>query len=293
MNSRGLLLASAIGLCIAAPARGAAHSLAEDAAAFGVREAISAPALSPDGNEILYLTPGPGRSTVAVVANVSTGASRAVTKTDGTPEQLQWCKYVSGTRIVCRIYALADNGGTIMGGSRLVALDLDGRNVKLLGQSRSSYDAQARQFDGEVIDWMDGRNGAILMSRQYIPEEYKMNTRLVRTKSGLGVDRIDTSTLRTTSVESPHKDASGFMGDGLGNVRLMEVAGVTEAGYLIGQNAFYYRTPNSNDWRKLAVSVDDDWQPLAIDAATNRLYMLKKYNGRFALFTTTLDGAPT
>ena len=255
MNSRGLLLASAIGLCIAAPARAAEHSLAEDAAAFAAREAIYAPALSPDGNEILYLTPGPGRSTVAVAANVSSGASRAITKSDGTPEQLQWCKYVSGTRIVCRIYALADNGGTIMGGSRLVALDLDGRNVKLLGQSRSSYDAQARQFDGEVIDWMDG--------------------------------------LRTTSVESPHKDASGFMGDGLGNVRLMEVAGVTEAGYLSGQNSFYYRTPNSSDWRKLAVSVDDDWQPLAIDAATNRLYMLKKYNGRFALFTTTLDGAPT
>jgi dienelactone hydrolase len=270
-----------------------AHSLADDAAAFGAREAVSAPTLSPDGNEILYLTPGSGPSTVAVVANLGTGASRAVTKSEGTPDQLRWCKYVSVTRVVCRVSSLADNGGTIIGAGRLLAMDLDGRNVKLLGQSASAYDAYARQYDGEVIDWMDGRTGSVLMTRQYIPEEYKMNTRLVRDKSGVGVDRVDTVNLRTTPVESPHAKASGFMGDGHGNVRLMEIPGVTETGYLSGQVAFYYRTPNSKDWRQLAVSADDEWQPLELDAGTNQLYVLKKYNGRMALFAITLGESPT
>ena len=57
--------------------------------------------------------------------------------------------------------------------------------------------------------------------------------------------------------------------------------------------AYYYRTPSSKDWRPLAVSVDDNWQPLAIDAASNQLYVLKKYNGRMALFAETLGNSTT
>jgi dipeptidyl aminopeptidase/acylaminoacyl peptidase len=271
----------------------ATHSLADDAAAFGARESVSQPVLSPDGDEILYLTPGPGRSTVALVANLSTGATRAVTKSSGAPDQLEWCKYVSVKRAVCRVSALNDAGTGIIGSARLLALDLDGRNAKLLGQSSSAYDAYARQYDGDIVDWMDGRSGSVLMSRQYIPEEYKMNTRLVRDKAGLGVDRIDTASLRTSSIESANAKASGFMADGRGNVRLMSSAATTATGYLSGEMAFYYRTPASKDWHQVAVSLDDDWEPLAIDASSNQLYVLKKYNGRMALYAITLGDSPT
>lgn len=270
----------------------ATHSLADDAAAFGAREAVAQPTLSPDGSELLYLTPGSGRSTVAIVANLATGASRAVTKSEGTPDQLRWCKYVSMNRVVCQVSALIDNGTAIIGSGRLLSLDLDGHNLKLLGQTSSTYDAYARQYDGEVIDWMDGLSGSVLMSRQYVPEEYKMNTRLIRTKSGLGVDKVDTASLHATAIESPNVSASGFMGDGRGNVRLMSSAGVNASGYLSGEMTYYYRTPASKDWHQLAVSVDDNWQPLAIDAATNQLYVLKKYGGRMALFAITLSDSP-
>ena len=283
--------ASVAALSVSARAQ-TTHSLADDAAAFGARESVSQPALSPDGTEVLYLTPGPGRSTVALVANLATGATRGVTKSEA-PDELQWCKYVSVTRAVCRVSALNDSGMGIIGSARLVAVDLDGKNLKLLGQSTSAYDAYARQYDGDVIDWMDGRTGSVLMSRQYVPEEYKMNTRLVRDKAGLGVDKIDTASLRTSAVEPPNAKASGFMGDGRGNVRLMASAAVTATGYLSGEMAYYYRTPSSKDWHQLAVSVDDNWEPLAIDAASNQLYVLKKYNGRMALFANTLGDSPT
>jgi dienelactone hydrolase len=206
---------------------------------------------------------------------------------------LEWCKYVSVTRAVCRVSALNDAGTAIIGSARLLALDLDGRNAKLLGQSSSAYDAYARQYDGDIVDWMDGRSGSVLMSRQYIPEEYKMNTRLVRDKAGLGVDRIDTASLRTSSIESANAKASGFMADGRGNVRLMSSAATTATGYLGGEMAFYYRTPASKDWHQVAVSLDDDWEPLAIDASSNQLYVLKKYNGRMALYAITLGDSPT
>ena len=59
MNFRALLLASAIGLLSAQPL--AAADLESDAKAFGARDAVIAPDLSPDGSSVVYLTPGPGR----------------------------------------------------------------------------------------------------------------------------------------------------------------------------------------------------------------------------------------
>src|SRR5207244_3428946 len=95
---------------------------------------------------------------------------------------------------------------------------------KLLGQSQSAYDAYMRQFDASVIDWLQGAQGKVLLERAYVPEEYKLNTRLVRQKQGLGVDRIETMTMSSEAVEQPKDSASGFMSDGLGHVRLLTVA---------------------------------------------------------------------
>ena len=162
MHKTFLLAATFLASSVSAQAQ-TTHSLADDAAAFGSRESVSEPALSPDGNEILYLSAGPGRSTVAVVSNLTTGATKAVTQSAGASEQLRWCKYVSATRAVCRVSALNDDGNNIIGSARLVAIDLDGRNVKLLGQSKSAYDAYIRQYDGDVVDWMDGTSGFVLM----------------------------------------------------------------------------------------------------------------------------------
>jgi hypothetical protein len=77
------------------------HTLAEDAAAFGAREAVIAATLSPDGSSVLYLTPGPGPKTYAVISNLLTGKSRTMVSTDGKPESVQWCNYAAAERAVC------------------------------------------------------------------------------------------------------------------------------------------------------------------------------------------------
>ena len=64
------------------------HTLAEDATAFGARPAVAAPALSPDGSSVLYITPGPGPKGFAVISNLDTGKSTVVTSADGNPELL-------------------------------------------------------------------------------------------------------------------------------------------------------------------------------------------------------------
>lgn len=220
----------------------------DDAAAFGSREAVSAPAVSADGSSVIYLTPGPGPATVAVISNLSTGQSQIVIGSSGKPEALSWCRFASPSRTVCRTTALSDQGDQIIGASRLVAVDRDGSKIKLLGQTRSAYDAYARQYDGKIIDWLGSTDGKVLMSREYVPEEGKTGTLLVRTKSGLGVDRVDTSSLRSDTVETPRVNVSDYATDGLGVVRLRELYETGANGYLTGLLRYDYRKPGSKDW---------------------------------------------
>jgi dipeptidyl aminopeptidase/acylaminoacyl peptidase len=162
----------------------------------------------------------------------------------------------------------------------------------MLGQTDSFYDASIRQFDASVVDWLDGTTNKVLLQRAYVPEEGKLGTHLVRTKQGLGVDRVDVTSLSSESVETPRDAASDYMSDGRGNIRIMQSAGTVtpSAGMLSGQIKYLYRTPGSHDWQTLTEARYDEFQALAVDADSNQLYALKKKDGRYALYGIKLDG---
>ena len=96
------VIALLVTVCLATPA--AADTLAADAIAFGARESVDAVDLSPDGKRVLYLTPGQGRKTVAVVGDLSSGQFSQVLSTDGNPESLDWCGFATPSRIICRVH---------------------------------------------------------------------------------------------------------------------------------------------------------------------------------------------
>ena len=125
-----------------------------------------------------------------------------------------------------------------------------------------------------------------------MPEEYKLDTRLVRDKQGLGVDRVDTSSLRSETVEQPRATAAGYMSDGFGHVRLMTVAQSNNNGMLTGQIDYLFRPANSSEWKPLTTVADagnPDFEPLAIDGTIDSLYALRKKDGRYALYSIRLD----
>jgi dipeptidyl aminopeptidase/acylaminoacyl peptidase len=208
---------------------------------------------------------------------------------------LRWCKFVSASRSVCRISGLNNQiYSEVIGFSRLLALNNDGSDPKQLGQRESAYDAYVRQFDASVVDWLQGTDNKVLLQRDYVPEEFKLGTRLVRQKKGLGVDLVDTRTLNSDPLEQPRDGAADYMSDGQGHVRLMTVVGASNIGTLTGQVSYLYRTASSRDWKPLVTVADinkPDFEPLAIDASINSLYALKKANGRMALYAIRLDGS--
>jgi dipeptidyl aminopeptidase/acylaminoacyl peptidase len=286
------LLACA-GLFVVAPASAQDAGLAADAKAFGSREAVISPRLSPDGASVMYLTPGPGPKTFAVISNLATGQTSVMTAADGNPELLRWCDYAASDRAVCLVTGAAERSGELLGFERLLAMNTDGKDAKLLGQPESEYDAGLRQFDASVLDWGKRTDGKLLMEREYVPEEGKIGSNIIRKKSGLGVDLVDSRSLRADHVEEPKAAASSYISDGRGNVRIMQVNEAKSDGTLTGRIKYFYRTPDSRDWKTLVDYADwqQQMQPLAVDADIDALYALKKTNGRYALYTIKLDGS--
>ena len=278
-------------LCFASVAVAQQHSLAEDAAAFGARPAASGVGLSPDGINVLYLTPGPGPKTYGVISNLGTGKSNVFVSTDGKPENLSWCNYSAADRIVCSIYAIVDMMGWPATMSRKIAMNTDGGDAKLLSKPDRNTDAYLRQSDGYILDWRQSVDGKVLMARTYVPEEGTIGTQISNTKEGLGVDLIDTRTLRSSAVELPNKQAAAYMTDHVGNVRIMRVVERENDWTLTGRDRYFYRTKSDKKWRALTDFQKDQFDPQSIDTDTDQLYALRKKDGRYALVRIALDGS--
>ncbi len=290
MSLRTLLVGSTTALSLASlPAK--ASTLAEDAAAFGARPAVVVPDLSRDGTNIMYLTPGPGHRIFAVEGDLKSGQFKPFVSSDGEKESLHWCRFGSSTRAVCNFGAFVKGTDVnLVGFSRLVAMDLNGSNMKLLGQSESFYDEGIRQDDGEIIDWLPNSDGNVLVNRLYVPEAGRTGSKIAREKEGWGVDKLDVTTLRADPIE-PARGAAGYLSDGLGNVRIMSITDSDNSGQLTGKVSYFYRVKGSRDWEPLAKSEDEDFEPLAIDDSIDSAYVLKKKDGRKALYAIRLSGS--
>jgi dienelactone hydrolase len=295
-----ILFSAAASAQPAQPAQPAQNSQPAQNAAelFGVRESVEQIDISPDGNRVVYLQPGPGRTTIVYYHDLTgNGEPRVVVRSDGDPERLRRCDFLTNERLICQVTGMSVVDGILTPFSRLLSIDTNGQNITLLGQRASFYDARLRQFDGSILDWLTPADGAVLMARDYVPEEGRLGTRMMRTADGLAVERIDVRTLRSTRVEPPDRRASDYISDGRGNVRIM-IAPVRRANteQLSGRTDYLYRTQGSRDWRPLGsagagVEAGAEMVPLAVDPALDAAYVLKKLNGRIALYRVKLDGS--
>src|SRR5947209_19437004 len=108
-----------------------------------------------------------------------------------------------------------NSAGEIVNASRIVAVDVDGKNLKLLSNDTRPDDAYVSLAGGQVIDWLPDESGAVLIGRHYVPEE-RQATHMNDTREGFGVDRLDTSSLAAKDVEPPRRDAEEYISDGRG-----------------------------------------------------------------------------
>ena len=294
---RNKILMAALLLSGTAHAQLSPMPVAEAAKLFGTRPTAFAADLSPEGSKIVYLSASSGGRTAVRILDLKTNAERRVIESDGKPEQLRWCEFASEEWIVCNYGGNAHVENVIAGFGRMVAINFVKNQVKPLGVDETFHDVGLHQNDGEILDLLpEDQGGALLMARNYTARQGELGSRLINdSRGGLGVDRIDLSTMRTAAVESPRTEASMFMTDGQGKVRLVGIA-VTKGdeGQLTGVTRYRYRKVGEKDWQVLGdydSRSNSGLYPVAIDQAANALYYLQKTDGRDALYKMKLDGS--
>lgn len=265
------------------------------AARFGVREAVQQISLSPDGTKVAVVGPLSGRRGSVMVADLKTGTTKIVLNSSGSPDRLVSCHWASDARLVCNVMMIME-GSDRLTFTRLVSINSDGSDLKMLSTRDSETALGIRQFGGSIIDWgPDGSNGSVLMSRTFMPE-FSTGTRMAEDRRGLGVEIVDAASLKRHIVEQPNSRAVEYLSDGHGTVRVMGLEHAQADGYDTGHTDYLYRLTGDRDWKPLGelVSNGSTWtgfNPYAVDHAKNLVYGFEHKDGRLVLSSITLDGS--
>lgn len=267
------------------------------AAQFGVLESIQQISLSPDGTKVAYVAPSASIGTAVYVADLAAGTPpKLAIASHGRDESVYWCGWASNTRLICKIYIVYNNAGQLLGFTRAFALNSDGSGAVMLSANTGKRAIGIMQSGGEVIDWdVPGKPGSILMTRQFVEEE-RRDSNMPEQRQGVGVEEVDTVSLKRRTVERARPDAVEFISDGHGTVRIMGAIGSDATGYTKNKVAYYYRRQGLKEWEALS-SVDalatgvGGFSPVAVDAARNVVYGFDDRNGFAALYSIALDGS--
>ncbi len=296
-RSRGRIEAvSAISLLLMGMLAAAETPAEFDAArAFGARESMWALSLSPDGTRVAYVVPAKGQGTTLLTVPIGTeDKPKAALYLDGNPFRLLHCQWVSSERLVCQIRGVikdSSESSEVLPVSRWIAVNSDGTNQQTLATHRSDYSRGYLLQDGDVIDYLPDEDGAVLMSRRYTPDAH-LGSRTGSDEEGVGVDWVDTRTLKIRNIISPRKDAFEYLSDGRGTVRVMGLAATDGRGYQTGKLSYYYRPMGKSEWRPLSQYDQRDGsglRPVAVDHDLNVAYGFRRTEGHISLFEIKLD----
>ena len=145
-----------------------------------------------------------------------------------------------------------------------------------------------------MIDWTaNGKPGSVLATRTFVPE-YSTGTHMASDARGLGVEVIDTTTLKRSTVMPPRASASEYITDGLGVVRIMGLLS-RQSEESMGDTISYSYQTGGNDRRPLSRLVltptgSTGFDPYAVDPKLNVAYGFDSIGGRKALYRVALDG---
>ena len=262
------------------------------AAKFGALEAVQQISLSPDGTKVAYIAPA-GEASLLYIGDLVAGGTKPILRSPRKDGELSWCSWASDARLVCQVYYIIDDAGQLLTFTRMIALDADGKNVVRLTPGNSSRALGIMQNGGSVIDWdIPGKPGSVLMTRQYVPET-TIGTNISAKDEGLGVEEVDTASLKRKPVERARGNAVEYITDGAGNVRIMGTQGTVGEGYMASQVKYFYRTAQSREWEQLSTlsltGTGSGFNPYAVDAAKNVVYGFDDAGGYQGLYTIGLQ----
>lgn len=267
---------------------------APPAEAFGALEGIEDADISTDGTLMSFIAPrASGGNSLFVVPVDGSAAPKLLVSATGDPEVLNWCSWVAKTRMVCSVGALTRASGYVVSGSRMIAIDADGSNTKVLTQRTANNAVYVSNFGGSIVDRLPGEDGAVLMLRWNVPQDGSL---VRKSKEGYSLDRVDTRTLQARSLTPASVEIEEYITDGLGTPRIMGVAKYTGDYVRTGDIHYKYKKKSGGNWLDLSDYNQNDksgFNPIAVDPDLDVVYGFQKKDGRQALYKRSLDGTLT
>jgi dipeptidyl aminopeptidase/acylaminoacyl peptidase len=267
--------------------------------AFAQADAISDVAISPDGKYLAVLRTAKDQRLVSVYNLAAPSAPAvAVMGDDGRKSVLSWCTWATDTRLLCDYSVGYEALGRYFVATRLVAVDADGKNHKVLLQA--GHVATGPREDN-IIDWHPGKPDTVLIAaRESLRTDQdwaQEGKRVVRVKRGLergvvspAVFELNVATGNLNKIMEPHDPITNMLTDHHGQVRI---------GYGVEANrvqVHYFTTAASGKhWTELlqfrALDRGSWLLPVAVDSRNgDRVYAFGDSGGLNALWSMDLTG---
>ena len=265
-----------------------AHAAAPSIEDFAARSRIEAAAISPDGHYIAVISVKDGRGAAVVLDRSSTHAAPAVVLSEPPHFRLTWCRWATDTRLLCGFLGMVKPYGSVYAVTRLVAVDADGKNTKVLIQN--SETAQG-QFQDRVINWNPGvANSVLIEADEGLTEEQSVGGHQIFGEIGShaapAVFVLNVVSGGLTIRQHAREPIRHWVTDAHGNVRL-------GWGFSGKDISYYARLDGDVDFRRMAkfevFSRENHFEPVAIsNEDPNQAYAYASYEGRQALWLIDL-----
>jgi acetyl esterase/lipase len=256
---------------------------------FASRPRIEDVSISPDGRYLAVIETLDGKGLV-VVDDRQGGKNRVMRPLLGEPDQflLTWCHWATNTRLLCGLRAITRERGYLFPVTRLVAVDADGKNMRVLMQN--SRETQG-QYQDQIINWHPGPPDTVLIEA----DEGMSDSQLAGNMQVIGnvgthglpaVYELNVVTGVLTMRQHAREPIRHWVADKRGQVRL-------GSGYSEGTVTFWVHLDGDSSWRRMTkfeiFSRENHFKPLAISAEDpNMAYAIGPSEGRDAIWLIDL-----
>jgi hypothetical protein len=145
------------------------------AVAFGTMPALWSVQISPDGSKMVLLKMHDLDLPVAIVFDFSSAEASPVLASEKDRFDIEWCEWANDERLLCGLFAVHREASLMYGVTRLVAVNADGSDMKVLMQRR--LEKIRTQFQDRIVDWLPDDPEHVLIQK---PDQ-----------RGSGVSRLD------------------------------------------------------------------------------------------------------
>lgn len=224
--------------------------------------------LSPDGTRALSVATVEGRPAIAVMdLDAPQPRWQLVMKAESNDFRARWCRFKTRDRILCGFRGTQFMNGVAVVMSRLIALDADGRNAKVLMKN-----TVGGQFQDRIVDMLWDDPTHVLVETDDDFDGYP------------SVARVDVHTGTARNHSGQRQPIRSFYSDGRGVVRLAEGMNGTSI-------AWFARDENGKPWRELdryKAFQSDGVAFVGFGTEPGQLYVNRSHEGRDALWLLDL-----